>query len=370
MPLSPLPPPIVIVVMDSGSDSDGSHISATPPRSPIPDPPKPGFRVPNPPKLSDRPKSIPRNPSKSKIRSTPKSSDPPVPEVSLSEELADLHGMPVVNVRQLAYVPDRPTSFSRLVLSRRPSFDPSEFLIGRRGESSSDFVGNSSSGEASLKVPEKPRRLRPNGVRFIAPVEQLKRPDYVGEVKGRSCDAAVRRPGDGKTILKEQVNPKRVHSNLVGFDASGEPAKLPKSGREGNFVRLNINGRGRRFTFKNRSNNGRSVSFRGRRYRRKPVPGKHETPAGDDFASDILVEQRRSSNCSNQLLEEAVTAAGEHPSDENLLRLLKLTHGYDSFREGQLEAIKRVVAGESTMLMLPTGAGKSMCYEVSNASFA
>ncbi|KAG6508076.1 hypothetical protein ZIOFF_033434 [Zingiber officinale] len=350
--------------MDSGSDSDASHISATPPRNPIPDPPKPGFRVPNPPKLSHRPKSIPRNPSKSKIRSTPKSSDPPAPEVSLSEELANLHGMPVVNVSQLAYVPDRPASFSRLVLSRRPSIDPSEFLIGGRGESSSDFVASSSSGEASLKVPERPKRSRPNGVRFIAPVEQLKRPDCVGEIKGRPCDAAVGRPDDGKTILNEQLNPRRVHSNFVGFGESREPAKLPKKGREGNFVRLNINGRGRRFTFKNRSNNGRSISSRSRRYRRKPVAGKHETPAGDDFDSGILVEQRRSSNCSNQLLEEAVTAAGEHPSDENLLRLLKLTHGYDSFREGQLESIKRVVAGESTMLMLPTGAGKSLCYEL------
>ncbi|XP_042394821.1 ATP-dependent DNA helicase Q-like 5 [Zingiber officinale] len=350
--------------MDSGSDSDASHISATPPRNPIPDPPKPGFRVPNPPKLSHRPKSIPRNPSKSKIRSTPKSSDPPAPEVSLSEELANLHGMPVVNVSQLAYVPDRSASFSRLVLSRRPSIDPSEFLIGGRGESSSDFVASSSSGEASLKVPERPKRSRPNGVRFIAPVEQLKRPDCVAEVKGRPCDAAVGRPDDGKTILNEKVNPRRVHSNFVGFGESREPAKLPKNGREGNFVRLNINGRGRRFTFKNRSNNGRSISSRSRRYRRKPVAGKHETPAGDDFDSGILVEQRRSSNCSNQLLEEAVTVAGEHPSDENLLRLLKLTHGYDSFREGQLESIKRVVAGESTMLMLPTGAGKSLCYEL------
>lgn len=65
-----------------------------------------------------------------------------------------------------------------------------------------------------------------------------------------------------------------------------------------------------------------------------------------------------------ELIGEAVLGVRNEPSDENLLKLLKLTHGYESFRDGQLEAIKMVLSGKSTMLVLPTGAGKSLCYQL------
>ncbi|KAA8529737.1 hypothetical protein F0562_034163 [Nyssa sinensis] len=65
-----------------------------------------------------------------------------------------------------------------------------------------------------------------------------------------------------------------------------------------------------------------------------------------------------------ELIEEAVLHVRNEASNENLLKLLKLTHGYDSFRDGQLEAIKMVLTGKSTMLVLPTGAGKSLCYQL------
>nr|POF20420.1 atp-dependent dna helicase q-like 5 [Quercus suber] len=66
----------------------------------------------------------------------------------------------------------------------------------------------------------------------------------------------------------------------------------------------------------------------------------------------------------SQLIEEAALAARNEASDENLLKLLNLVYGYDSFRDGQLEAIKMVLAGESAILVLPTGAGKSLCYQL------
>lgn len=38
--------------------------------------------------------------------------------------------------------------------------------------------------------------------------------------------------------------------------------------------------------------------------------------------------------------------------------------GYSSFRPGQREAIESVLKGKDTMVMLPTGTGKSMCYQL------
>ncbi|KAK4377005.1 hypothetical protein RND71_003301 [Anisodus tanguticus] len=42
----------------------------------------------------------------------------------------------------------------------------------------------------------------------------------------------------------------------------------------------------------------------------------------------------------DELIEEAVTSVRNEVSDENLWRLLKLTYGYDSFRDGQSETMK------------------------------
>ncbi|XP_058671805.1 ATP-dependent DNA helicase Q4 [Ammospiza caudacuta] len=48
---------------------------------------------------------------------------------------------------------------------------------------------------------------------------------------------------------------------------------------------------------------------------------------------------------------------------EEVLEALR-TLGFDSFRPGQAEAIMRVLCGISTLLLLPTGSGKSLCYQL------
>ncbi|RRT63741.1 hypothetical protein B296_00020717 [Ensete ventricosum] len=351
--------------MESDTDSDASHISATPPRNTNhgPDHPKPKFRVsPSKERSKSKAKPVPRNPPKSKPRSNPKPSDTP-PPVFPSAELCNPHGLSVVNTRRPAE-PNHPASFSRFVLSRRPSFDPFEFENGDKSKLCDGIDASSTVGGTVLKEPAKSKRVRPNIMGFGEPVQQPKRLDCGREGKTRYCDDVVGGSFDGMVSLKEQRRAKRVHPNWVGINVPVELPKPLKCSREGNFVRLNINGHGRRFTFMNRRS---SISSRGRRWRRKLIAGKCEAQVADDFFSDALVEQSASSSNSNRLIEEAVMVAREDPSDENLQKLLKLTHGYDSFREGQLEAIKRVLAGESMMLMLPTGAGKSLCYEVSLA---
>jgi ATP-dependent DNA helicase RecQ len=47
-----------------------------------------------------------------------------------------------------------------------------------------------------------------------------------------------------------------------------------------------------------------------------------------------------------------------------LLPLLKSTYGFDAFRGRQGEVLDRVMAGANTLAVMPTGAGKSLCYQL------
>jgi len=49
---------------------------------------------------------------------------------------------------------------------------------------------------------------------------------------------------------------------------------------------------------------------------------------------------------------------------ENPNQILKEYFGYDNFREGQLELVSAILNGKDVLGIMPTGAGKSICYQV------
>ena len=44
--------------------------------------------------------------------------------------------------------------------------------------------------------------------------------------------------------------------------------------------------------------------------------------------------------------------------------LLKKYFGYDAFRPAQLPVVRSLLAGRDTVAIMPTGAGKSICFQV------
>lgn len=340
--------------MESDSDSDGSHVSATPPNSPppasAPPPPEP-FRAALLSSTRSRAKtSISTSAtartilhpviSKKKSKPLPKANPDPDPDPEPPQ----------------SNPPDISPLLSNLPFQIKEGIPQN----GKGGPGGLRHGGHCASNFASfLKAQDKNLNFEP---------------DKSVEIKSKT---SVESAGSGESVKKEVAGEglivKRARTNHILIGGSVPDAvigKRAKPGSEGNFVKLNINGYGRKkFTFKNkRSGSSSSNSYR-RKFRRSK--GSERRVEGEE--NGVLEEEglvvdtgkgQKTSNVDAGFIEEAVMRVRDEASDENLLKLLKLTHGYDSFRDGQLEAIKMVLSGKSTMLVLPTGAGKSLCYQL------
>lgn len=64
-------------------------------------------------------------------------------------------------------------------------------------------------------------------------------------------------------------------------------------------------------------------------------------------------------------------STGSNSNDEFVEHIAKTTlkenFGFDQFRHEQFSAIKSILRGENALVVFPTGAGKSLCYQVESS---
>src|SRR6202158_6127425 len=53
-----------------------------------------------------------------------------------------------------------------------------------------------------------------------------------------------------------------------------------------------------------------------------------------------------------------------HPNSPRSIEVLRDTFGYAAFRDAQGEVVDHVVAGGDALVLMPTGGGKSLCYQI------
>lgn len=93
----------------------------------------------------------------------------------------------------------------------------------------------------------------------------------------------------------------------------------------------------------------------------------------DDDEAELILSQVQEDEYDDKHIESEENAADNSllQGDSDLVKLarraLKNNFGFDTFRHEQEAAIVSVLAGNNTLVIFPTGGGKSLCYQVSDS---
>ena len=95
-------------------------------------------------------------------------------------------------------------------------------------------------------------------------------------------------------------------------------------------------------------------------------PPLSSTPCLDFEAADDadLLEACRQFECAEEESAAARYAVPPLHASEDEVREALARWGYPDFRPGQLDAVMRILAGKSTLVLLATGTGKSLIYQL------
>lgn len=101
----------------------------------------------------------------------------------------------------------------------------------------------------------------------------------------------------------------------------------------------------------------------------KSAPATKRKSADSDGASSPSKRQKKTSTIAKARSLSSQYEVDDDALDESNARLaqhiLREKFGHNDFRHEQKGAIRRILAGKNTLVVFPTGAGKSLCYQVS-----
>lgn len=102
---------------------------------------------------------------------------------------------------------------------------------------------------------------------------------------------------------------------------------------------------------------------------------KRKSAGTDDIPSAPKRQKKTATNVRTTTISSLPGAQDDIDDDaleksnlELAQRILKEKFGHDDFRHEQKGAIRRILTGKNALVVFPTGAGKSLCYQVSSFS--
>ncbi len=149
--------------------------------------------------------------------------------------------------------------------------------------------------------------------------------------------------------------------------------------KRNNFVKMNLKQNHRGGKYANKTISGRWVKSGPMKVLHQGTYGNAKDDA-DEAALFQLEDLSSTSNTMDMFIDSVAKSELEgldpneifgdnnnnqvDTSSEHLRATLKAKFGHEEFREGQEETIRRVLQGKNTLVVIPTGSGKSLCYQL------